>query len=104
MPDNNKELEKLIQDHFDIKVAAWDYGDEFDTFTVDNFSDGEDNQYKLVQYDGNFAEQDELVSNMRIVEYRTLKDYELLKPTTPVKGYTVYRLIPYTVQGEPQWD
>ena len=122
MHDNQEKLEELVKNHFDVKVTSWGEYEDFDAtnmitvhnggketvsnkghFSVQNFTDNIENRYKLVQYSGNFVEDDELVTFMKDAEHSAVKDYELVHPKSSLKGYTLYRLIPHTVQGEPQW-
>ncbi len=122
MSDKQAKLEELIENYFGIKVASWGEEEDFDAtnmttihedksetvsskghFTVHNFTDKNNDRYKLVYYDGDFQGDEELVTFMKDAEYSNVKDYELMQPKSSLKSYTLYRLIPYTVQGEPQW-
>jgi hypothetical protein len=122
MSNNSTELNNLLEQYFGIGGISWDEQEDFDAtnmttihedktetvsnkghFTVYNFTANTDNRYKLVQYNGKFQEDDELVTFMKDGEYGTVKDYELVQPKSSVKNYTLYRLVPYTVNGEPQW-
>ncbi|MCE7936823.1 hypothetical protein DYH10_03505 [Candidatus Saccharibacteria bacterium CPR2] len=122
MSDKHQELDNILEQHFEISEVSWGEQEDFDAtnmatihedkadtvsnkghFTVHNFVDKNDNRYKLVHYKGNFQDDDELVTFMKDAEYSTIKDYETVQPKTSVSNYTLYKLIPYTVNGEPQW-
>jgi hypothetical protein len=122
MSKNNEELAVLIKEHFGIEVAGWDEQEDFDAsnmttihedrsetisnkghFKVYNFTDTDDNWYKLAEWNDDFQEDEEQVTFMKHAEYATVKDYEQILPKAPVKKYSLYKLIPYTVKGEPQW-
>lgn len=122
MNEKQKELAELVQEHFGIEVASWDEQEDFDAsnmttihedktetvsnkahFTVHNFTGTDDNWYKLAEWNDEFYEDEELVTWMKDAEYAIVKDYEQISPKSPIKKYSLYKLIPYTVNGEPQW-
>ncbi len=122
MNEEQKELTEIVQEYFGIEVASWDEQEDFDAsnmttihqdktetvsnkghFTVHNFTATDDNWYKLAEWNDEFQEDDELVTWMKDAEYATVKDYERIAPKSPIKKYSLYKLIPYTVNGEPQW-
>lgn len=122
MNEKQRELAKLVQEHFGVEVANWNEQEGFDAssittihedntktvinrgyFTVHNFTSTDDDRYKLAEWNDEFPEDDELVTWMKHAEEATVKDYEQIAPRSLIKKYSLYKLIPYTVNGEPQW-
>lgn len=122
MSKNSEELDRLVLKYFGIEVAEWGEQEDFDAtnmttisedgiktvankgrFEVYNFTASDGNWYKLADWDYEYQEDEELVAWMKDAEHAAVKDYEQINPKSPISKYSLYRLIPYTVQGEPQW-
>ena len=120
--NDHTELKTILEANFSIKDVNWGEVEDFDAtnmrtihedktetvsnkghFTIFNLSDSNEDWYKLVKYDDNFKDDGRLVAFMKDAEYNTVKDYELIEPTSPIQGYTLYKLTPYTAEDEPQW-
>lgn len=122
MSKNNDELAELVKECFGIEVVEWHQQEDFDAsnmktihedgsetvlnkghFTVYNFTGADDSWYKLTEWGEEFQEDEKLVAFMKDAEYATVKDYEQIMPKSKINKYSLYKLIPYTVNGEPQW-
>ena len=107
--DKNK-LSEIVKNAYDLKVEKWMDEDTFDESfgsisraTIWTFADSLADRYKLVEYEGNFPQDDERVQNMKDVELSAVKEYQLVKPKSAAGNYCLYQLIPHTVQGKPVW-
>ena len=122
MNEKQTELSKLVKERFGIEVSKWEEQEDFDAtnmttihedktetvsnkghFTVHNFTGSDNNWYKLAEWNDEHQGDEELVTWMKDAEYATVKDYEQITPKSPLNKYSLYKLIPYTVNGEPQW-
>jgi hypothetical protein len=116
MNDKQKDLTKLLEGYFGVKVAKWHTEEEFNAagimrasgnnlekstttfpeehFLVFNFTDEKGDWYKLVEYDGNFQEDKELVSFMRDAEETIeVDEYRLVQPKSHIENYTLYFVV-----------
>ncbi len=122
MAKNNEELAELVKEYFGINVADWGERESFDAtnmttvhedktrtvsnkghFTVYNFDGTDGSWYKLAEWSEGFSEDEELIGFMKDAVYGTVKDYVQVMPKLQTNKYSLYKLIPYTVQGKPIW-
>ena len=122
MNQTQEKLAELVKEYFGIEVVSWGEREDFDAtnmtiihkdktetvsnkghFTVYNFMSNDSGRYKLAEWGSEFQEDPELVTFMKDAEYAAVKDYEQITPKSPTNKHSLYKLIPYTVNGEPQW-
>ncbi len=118
------DLQNIVNSNFGIEANPIEELERFDLsnvrvytkypedFTVNNygyfemqkFEGGKDELYKLIVCGEDFPNNSELVSAMVNEERLDVKEYELVEPIKPIKGYFLYKLTPFTVQGVPVWS
>jgi hypothetical protein len=112
MTEESKQLAKLVNEHFELEVNGDFEPETFDTssmpnahgsFTLYNFYDTNNVRYKLVEFNGSFPDEEELVTFMKDAELDAIKEYELIQPKKALSGYFLYKLTPITVNGVAQW-
>lgn len=103
MEDRSGEFIRILKKHYGISGEPDDIYETFESgFEKQRFHAG-DKRYNLVHCKKNFAEDKKLISEMVNFEIITVKSHELIKQLLPIKDYYLYELIPYTVQGVPDW-
>src|SRR6476619_6446716 len=103
MSDKSGVFIRVLEAHYGIKGEADDIYETFELgFEKQRFRVN-DKRYNLVHCTKNFPLDKKLISQMTNSEMITIKSYDLVEQLHPLKDFYLYELIPYTVQGIPDW-
>jgi hypothetical protein len=106
MNEDVKDAEEFVKEAYDLDLACSyvELGEVGDlTYSVAEFVDNEI-LYQLIYIpDEELPNADDLLKFIQQVETRSVKKWERISSRSKHKNYTLYKLVPYTVQGVPQY-